>query len=568
MEGQLEVKFVVELGLGFRVSIGEHRGDRSELGNHLTERCLVELASGGGGDELVFCGQLGASQLFEAWPEHVGGGTGLDRLHPAFPDGCAAGQNRTLGGCIQRVGTPVAPGTLHQGWFHNRHEGSRRTLRDVDMPRTRYAVASGGVNVAYQVLGHGPADLVCVPSAGSHLEVFWEEPAVARYLSRLASFSRLILFDKRGVGMSDRIEGVPTVEERMDDVRAVMDAVDSPRAALVGMSEGGAIGAVFAATYPERVSSLVLLGAAIRCWMSPDIDLDDPEVIAFLDEHFGEGGFVFMGAPSVAQDDRIRAWGARVERMGMTPTSSRALLRMNTSFDVRSVLSAVTTPTLVIHRTGDLVVGVDQGREAAELIPGARYVELAGDDHLPYFDDPDTTLGLIEEFVTGERHPVEADRVLATVVFTDIVNSTEHASRIGDRNWREALDSYDLSVDRELERYRGRLVKSTGDGTLATFDGPGRAIQWARSIRAVTHGLGFDIRAGLHTGEIELRGTDIAGLAVVIANRVSAKAGPGEILVSSTVKDLVAGSSIEFFDRADHELKGVPGAWHLFAVAS
>ena len=436
----------------------------------------------------------------------------------------------------------------------------------MDMPRTRYAVAAGGVNVAYQVLGQGPPDLVCVPSAGSHLEVFWEEPSVARYLSRLGSFSRLILFDKRGVGMSDRTGGVPTLDERMDDVRAVMDAAGSARAALLGMSEGGAIAAMFAATYPERVSCLVLLGGAIRRWLAPEIDLDDPAVIAYLDQHFGEGLFIDMGAPSVAKDERVRAWSARVERLGMTPTSFRALLKMNTSFDARSVLPAVTTPTLIVHRSGDSAVGVDQGREAAQLIPGARYVELPGDDHLPYFEDPEMTLALIEEFVTGERHPMEADRLLATVVFTDIVNSTGHASCMGDRGWREILDSYDSCVNREVDRFRGRVVKSTGDGTLATFDGPGRAVQWARSVRDVTRSLGFDIRAGLHTGEIELRGQDIAGLAVVIGQRVSAQAGPGEVLVSSTVKDLVAGSGIEFQDRGDHELKGVPGAWRLFAV--
>ena len=338
-------------------------------------------------------------------------------------------------------------------------------------------MAGGGVRVAYQVLGDGPVDLVCVPSAGSHIEVFWEEPSVARYLRRLASFSRLILFDKRGVGMSDRIQGVPTLEERMDDVRAVMDSAGSSRAALFGMSEGGAIAAMFAATYPERVTSLVMLGAAIRCWMTNEIDVDDPAVIAYLDEHFGEGLMIDQGAPSVADDDRVRAWSGRVERLGMTPTSLRALIKMNSSFDARAVLPAVSVPTLVIHRSEEQVVVVDQGREAARLIPDARFVELPGRDHLPYFDDPDTTLALIEEFVTGERHHAEADRVLATVVFTDIVNSTEHASTFGDRRWRETLDSYDASVEHELERFRDRLVKTTGDGTLATFDGPGRAIQ-------------------------------------------------------------------------------------------
>ena len=438
----------------------------------------------------------------------------------------------------------------------------------MEMPRTRYVEAGGGVRVAYQVFGEGPVDLVCVPSAISHLEVFWEEPSIVRYYSRLASFSRVILFDKRGMGMSDRIDGLPTLEQRTDDVRAVMDAAGSSRAALCGMSEGAAIGAMFAATYPEKVSSLIMLGGAIRCYLPPGVDLDSPEVIAYLDEHFGDGSAMDTGAPSVAADPRIRAWGARLERLSSTPTSVRAFLKMNMSFDSSSVLPAVAVPTLVIHRTGDRAVPVEQGRQAAEAIPGAIYLELPGDDHLPYFDDPEGTLGPIEEFVTGQRHRAEPDRVLATVVFTDIVDSTQYASRLGDRRWKEVLDSYDSCVTRELERFRGRLVKTTGDGTLATFDGPGRAIQWARSIRDLTHSLGFEIRAGAHTGEIELRGEDIAGLAVVIGQRVSALAGAGEVVVSRTVRDLVAGSGIEFEDRGAFALKGVPDTWQLYAVAA
>jgi pimeloyl-ACP methyl ester carboxylesterase len=447
-----------------------------------------------------------------------------------------------------------------------RFAGAERSVRFVDLPRTRYAVADDGVRVAYQVIGQGPLDLVCVPSAGSHIEVFWEEPSVARYLRRLASFSRLILFDKRGVGMSDRVEGVPTLEERMDDVRAVMDTVKSSQAALVGMSEGAAIAAMFAGTYPERVSSLVLLGATVRHWAPTDVDFDDPEVIAYIDEHFGDGFTLDAGAPSVANDEHIRAWAGRVERLGMTPTSFRALIKMNSSFDARSVLPAVSAPTLVLHRRDDRLVVADQGREAARLIPGARFVELPGADHLPYFDDPDSTLVLIEEFITGERRPTELDRVLATVVFTDLVDSTAHASKVGDRRWRELLDAYDACVDRELERFRGRLIKTTGDGTLATFDGPGRAIQWALSIRDATRSLGFEIRAGAHTGEIEMRGSDITGLAVVIAQRISSTAQANEILVSSTVRDLTVGSTITYEARGEHQLKGVPDTWSVFAA--
>ena len=425
---------------------------------------------------------------------------------------------------------------------------------------------SGPVRVAYQVVGQGPPDLVCVPSSVSHLEVFWEEPSVARYLSRLASFSRLILFDKRGVGMSDRFDGVPTLEERMDDVRAVMDAVDSPRAALLGMSEGGAIAAMFAATYPQRVSSLVLLGMATRCWVPADVDFDDPAVIAYIDEHFGDGSSIESGAPSVADDPRVRAWAGRVERLGMTPTSLRTLLKTNTSFDARSVRPPVSVPTLVIHRTGDQTVAAEQGREAARLIPGARYEELPGSDHLPYFDEPDKTLALVEEFVTGRRHAPESDRVLATVMFTDIVDSTGHTSRLGDRRWKDLLAQYDAMVERHLGEFRGQLVKTTGDGSVATFDGPGRAVEGAAAVRDGAHRLGIEIRTGLHTGEIELRPDDITGLAVVIAQRISASAHANEILVSSTVRDLTVGSTIAYEPRGERELKGVPGTWTILAA--
>ncbi len=400
----------------------------------------------------------------------------------------------------------------------------------------------------------------------SHIEVFWEEPSVARYLRRLASFSRLIVFDKRGVGMSDRIQGVPTLEERMDDVRAVMDAVESSRAALFGMSEGAAIAAMFAATYPQRVSSLVLLGAAMRYWAPTEVDFDDPDVIAYIDEHFGDGFSLDTGAPSVANDQRIRAWAGRVERFGMTPTSFRALLKMNLSLDARSVLPAVSVPTLVVHRSGEQLVAADQGRETAELVPDARYVELPGSDHLPYFDDPETTLGLIEEFVTGQRHAPEPDRVLATVMFTDIVDSTGHTSRLGDRRWKDLLGDYDAVVDRHLGEYRGQLVKTTGDGSVATFDGPGRAVECATAIRDDAQRLGIEIRTGLHTGEIELRPDDITGLAVVIAQRISAQAQADEILVSSTVRDLTIGSTITYEQRGEYELKGVPGIWTILAA--
>ena len=396
----------------------------------------------------------------------------------------------------------------------------------------------------------------------------WEDPSVAYFLRRLASFARLILFDKRGVGMSDRVEGAPTLDERMDDVRAVMDAAASSRAALLGASEGGAIGALFAATYPERVSSLVMLNAATRCWV--DSNLSKPELEAvvaeYLAEHHGTGQSIEAGAPSVANDPSIRAWAGRVERFGGSPASALAMIRMNLEFDARAALPAVSVPTLVIHRSGDRVVGVEQGREAADLIPGARYVELEGTDHLPFWEDPEATLALIQEFTTGERYDVERDRVLATVLFTDIVESTQHASRVGDRHWKDLLERYDSIVDREIDRFRGQVVKTTGDGTVATFDGPGRGVHCALCIRDAAHSIGLAIRAGLHTGEVMMRGDDITGLGVVIAQRISTMAASGDVVVSRTVRDLTVGSNLAYEELGEHRLKGVPDEWTLLRV--
>jgi class 3 adenylate cyclase len=433
----------------------------------------------------------------------------------------------------------------------------------IEAPDTRYAKTTDGIHIAHQVIGNGARDLVFVPPAISHIECYWEEPSVGLYLSRLASFSRLITFDKRGVGMSDRIEGVPTLEARMDDVRAVMDAADSERAFLCGMSEGGAIAAMFAATYPERVHGLILYNAAVRCWLPPEFEA---QVDEYIGEHWATGGTIDVGAPSVAGDERIRTWGARVERLAASPATVAAILKMNTAYDARPVLPAISVPTLVLHVVGDLMVSVEQGRESAALVPGARYVELSGTDHLPFFQDPETSLGLIEEFVTGERHRVATDRVLATVVFNDIVSSTALASELGDHRWKETLNTYYAFVEQEVRRFGGRLVKTTGDGTLMTFDGPGRAIRCAQAVRDRASGLGFSLRTGCHTGEIELRGDDVTGIAVVIGQRVTALARPDELLASATVKDLVVGSGIEFTERGERELKGVPGLWRLFAV--
>jgi pimeloyl-ACP methyl ester carboxylesterase len=436
----------------------------------------------------------------------------------------------------------------------------------VEVPRTAYATCADGVHVAFQVVGEGPPDLVFVPNAISHIEVWWEHPAVASYLGRLASFSRLILFDKRGVGCSDRIEGAPTLEARMDDVRAVMDAAGSERAVLCGMSEGGAIAAAFAATYPRRVSALVLLNGALDCDQDPELRALAEDYVA---HGWGDGLSVYGFAPSVADQPGIKEWAGRVERLSASPAAARAIMTMNLGFDARPILATVSTPTLVIHSVGDGTVPVSHGREAAALISGARYVEVPSNDHAPFFDHPELSLAAIEEFVTGQRPEPEPDRVLSTVMFTDIVQSTKQASEIGDRRWKDLLGEYDLMVDRQLDRYRGQRVKTTGDGTLATFDGPGRAVQCGAATRDGARLLGLEIRTGLHTGEVVVRPDgDITGLAVVIANRISANAAPGEILVSSTVKDLTVGSSLVYEQRGEHELKGVPGTWQLFSVSA
>jgi class 3 adenylate cyclase/pimeloyl-ACP methyl ester carboxylesterase len=406
--------------------------------------------------------------------------------------------------------------------------------------------------------------LVFVPSAISHIEVLWEDAAAAHYFRRLASFSRLILFDKRGVGMSDRMVGPATIEERMDDVRAVMEATGSTRAALCGMSEGGALAAVFAATYPERVAELILFNGLIKPWMASEARGTFKD---YFDRYWGTGlGTIRLGAPSVADDPQIQAFVGRLERLALSPTEAAAVTEMNDRIDIRSVLSAISVPTLVMHRASDQSVDVSQGREAARLIPAATFVELPGADHFPYWEDPETSLGLIEEFVTGRRHHVEPDRVLATVLFTDIVDSTKVVASVGDSRWKALLDDYDVMVDRQLSYFGGRLVKTTGDGTLATFDGPGRAVHCACAIRDAVSALGLQVRVGVHTGEIETRGDDVGGIGVHVAQRVQAAAQPSEVLVSETVPRLVIGSQIEFTDRGEHELKGVPGRWSLFAV--
>jgi pimeloyl-ACP methyl ester carboxylesterase len=440
-------------------------------------------------------------------------------------------------------------------------------------PKTRYA-RSGDVNIAYQVVGEGPPDLVYVPGWVSNVELNWEEPGYARLLERLAAFSRLIVFDKRGTGLSDRVpvDQLPTLEQRMDDVRAVMDAAGSQRAHVVGVSEGGPMCALFAATYPERTASLIMYGSYARRGRAPGYpwgrSKEDQDL--FLREiEEGWGGPVALAprAPSAMQDERFVGWWSTYLRQSASPSAVLTLTQMNYEVDVRDVLPAIQVPTLVIHRTGDRIMATEEARYMAERVPGARLVLLPGEDHLPWVGEQDAILDEIEEFVTGVRPVHEPDRVLATVMFTDIVGSTERAAQLGDRRWGQVLQEHHDAIRKELDRYRGREVDTAGDGFLATFDGPARAIRCARAICDALRSVGLEIRAGVHTGEVELMDSNIGGIAVHIAARVMAAAGPGEIVVSSTVKDLVAGSGIGFEDRGVQTLKGVPDEWRLFAVA-
>jgi pimeloyl-ACP methyl ester carboxylesterase len=409
------------------------------------------------------------------------------------------------------------------------------------------------------------------PGLISPVEFGWEDLAYGDFLTQLASFARLILFDKRGTGLSDRISGVPPLEERMQDVRAVMDAVGSERAALVTVSEGGPMCALFAATYPERTAALVLLNtfASLRrddaCpWGFPAESLQATGV--WMETRWGTGQNISLWAPSLAADEAARRWLGRLERLASTPGAARALLELCAQMDVRHLLPTISVPTLVVHRTGDRMCPVEGGRYLAAHIPGAQLVELPGDDHMPWVGGAEAVLAEIRAFLTGDRQPIELDRVLATVLFTDIVGSTERAAALGDRRWRVLREQHDTIVRRELTRNRGCEIETAGDSFLARFDGPARAVRCALAIVEALRPVGIDVRAGLHTGECELRGDRLGGIAVHIGARIAASAGAGEVLVSSTVKDLVAGSGLRFAERGTHVLKGVPDEWRLFAV--
>ena len=438
-------------------------------------------------------------------------------------------------------------------------------------PPTRYA-KSDGLSIAYQVFGDGPVDLVFVPGFVSNVEASWLSPSLLHMYERLASFARVIIFDKRGTGVSDPIDGVSTLEQRMDDVRAVMEGADSDQAVLFGFSEGAPMSLLFAATYPERVKALVLYGAMARATEAPDYPFAPPaeaflEAGALISEYWGQGVNVEMFSPSVQDDPVARQTWASVETFGATPDQFLKVTAMFLDVDVRDVLPTISCPVLVTHRRGDRIVGVHGARWLAEQIPGARFVEFPGIDHSWLAgEDPTPILDEIEEFITGVRPMTEPDRVLATVMFTDIVSSTQEAARVGDHDWHALLDRHHAAIRSALTRFRGTEVKTTGDGFLATFDGPARAVHCGQEIVSAVRALGIEVRVGIHSGEVEKMGTDVAGIAVHIASRVGSLAGAGEVLVSETVKGLVAGSGIGFDERGEHELKGVPDRWRLFAA--
>lgn len=439
-------------------------------------------------------------------------------------------------------------------------------------PKTRYA-KSGDISIAYQVIGDGPTDVIYVPAFVSHIDLEWEEPNCAEWMTRLSGFCRLIRFDKRGTGLSDRDVGDSTLEERMDDLRAVLDAVGSRRCTVIGNCEGAALSMLFAATFPERVSRLILF-APTYCVVE---DVDFPASLeqrrnyaTFIGEigaRWGEGGMFHLHAPSKRLTVEMVEGMGRWERAAASPRAAINYLKWQLEMDARPVAKMLRVPTLIMHCANDRVVRVGMGRWLAENIEGARYIELPGDFHWPWFDPGSTVIDAIEEFVTGERSYAEVNRILVTVLFTDIVGSTERAAAVGDHQWRNLLDRHHTVVRKELARFRGREIDTAGDGFLAAFDGPARAVRCATAIRDAVKPLGMEIRAGVHTGECERIGEKLAGIAVHTGARVLSCAGPSEVWVSGTVRDLVAGSGLTFEDRGTRPLKGIPGEWRLFAVA-
>ncbi len=440
--------------------------------------------------------------------------------------------------------------------------------------QTRYATARDGCRIAWSAIGDGPIDLLYVPQTVSAMEHIWDHPTVMGFFTRLASFSRLILYDRRGSGMSERLETPAPLEEQIDDVHAVLDAAGSQRATVCALYEGGPMAMLFAASAPDRVAALVLYASFARMTWAPDYDWALPpdlraKVMDALEEDWGVGTLLADGfAPGYKGDRRLSDWIARLQRLAMDPRYARRVNEVNGAVDVRPVLASIQAPTLVLHRRDDANINPRHSQYLADHIPRARLCVLEGADSLPFVGDSEAVAGEIEEFITGGRREHEADRVLATVLFTDIVGSTERAAELGDARWRSLLEQHASLVLAQLARHRGRAIKSVGDGYLATFDGPARAIRAASGICAEVAGLGLEVRAGLHTGECEVIGDDVGGMAVHIAARVMATAGAREVVVSSTVKDLVVGSELRFEARGEQELRGVPGLWRLWAVTA
>jgi class 3 adenylate cyclase len=440
----------------------------------------------------------------------------------------------------------------------------------IDVP-IRYA-RSGEVEIAYRTLGDGPIDLVFAQGWLTHLNVLAEEPAYRRFCESLSGFARLILFDKRGMGLSDRVE-VGTLEERMDDVRAILDDLRSERAVLLGISEGGPMSILFAATYPERTQALILCGGEVKEELTDDWPWGESTreqhqaAMARVPKTWGSGAMIDYIWPSVSGDEHRYAWMRRMEVEAATPRVAAAFMDMAFGIDVRDVAPTVNVPTLILHSPRDQVCNVENARFLAREISGARYVELTGRDHIPWGDCMDEIVAHMREFLTGTREAPEPERALATILFTDIVDSTTRATNLGDKRWRDVLERHHETIRRELTRFRGRELDTAGDGFFASFDGPARAIRCAVAAVDAVRPLGIEIRAGVHTGECERFGDKLGGIAVHIGARVASAALPGEVLVSSTVKDLVSGSGIEFVDRGEHQLKGIPGTWRLFAAA-
>lgn len=441
------------------------------------------------------------------------------------------------------------------------------------IPQTRYAKAPDGTSIAFQVVGDGPVDLVYASGIWSNVELMWEDPSWAHFLERLAKFSRLVLFDMRGVGLSDRGPEPPVLELQRDDVGAVMDAAGSADAVVFGGARAASMAMLFAATHPDRTKALVLYAPVAKTVSTPDFPYGKtPEEQTVFFERFvrevGTGLNLHLQAPSVATDERFVMWWARFERLVASPSAYQELGRILTDVDVREVLPVIHVPTLVIHRKDDAIVLERQARYVADQIEGATYVQFPGRDHLPFIGDADAIVDEVEQFVTGRRPVREVDKVLATVLFTDIVDSTKRQAELGDRRWKELIERHHATVRDLLRRYRGEEQDTAGDGFFVRFDGPARAIRCAQDIVETIRPLGIEVRAGLHTGECEVVDGKCSGLSVSIGARVMANAGPSEVLVSRTVKDLTAGSGLTFQDAGEHELKGVPDRWHLYRVAS